>query len=73
MLLAAHHVRGRSAESVRLRAEIAKHVRKITLTPEGTTYVAEGIWNLLGLGSMDGAGGQNRTAYAGLFRAALYR
>jgi site-specific DNA recombinase len=31
-----------------VRAEIAKYVEKITLTPEGRTYVASGSWNLLG-------------------------
>jgi hypothetical protein len=31
-----------------VRAEIAKHVRKITLTPEGRTYVASGTWDLFG-------------------------
>ena len=31
-----------------VRAEIAKHVERITLTPEGRTYVASGTWNLLG-------------------------
>ena len=30
------------------RAEIAKHVRRIILTPEGRTYVASGTWDLLG-------------------------
>ncbi len=30
------------------RAEIAKHVEKITLTGEGKTYVASGTWDLLG-------------------------
>jgi len=30
------------------RAEIAKHVRKITLTPEGRIYIASGTWDLLG-------------------------
>ena len=30
------------------RAEIAKHVQKITLTPEGRTYIASGTWNVLG-------------------------
>jgi hypothetical protein len=30
------------------RAEIAKHVEKITLTPEGRTYIASGTWNVLG-------------------------
>jgi hypothetical protein len=33
-----------------------------------------GKWDLFGDGgNMDGAEGQNRTGYAGLFRAALYR
>ena len=31
-----------------VRAEIAKHVEKIILTPEGRTYVASGTWDLLG-------------------------
>ncbi len=30
------------------RAEIAKHVEKIILTPQGKTYVASGTWDLLG-------------------------
>jgi hypothetical protein len=30
------------------RAEIAKHCRKITLSPEGRTYIASGTWDLLG-------------------------
>ena len=30
------------------RAEIAKHVQKIMLTPEGRTYIASGTWNVLG-------------------------
>jgi hypothetical protein len=54
------------------RAAIAKHVEKIKLTPDGRTYMASGTWDLLGLGCYDGAGGQNRTGYARLFRAALY-
>jgi site-specific DNA recombinase len=62
-----------SSDPVTIRTEIAKHVQKITLTPEGKSYVAVGTWNVLGLGSMDGAGGQNRTGYARLFRAALYQ
>ena len=36
------------AEAVTIRAEIAKHVREITLTPEGRTYIASGTWDLLG-------------------------
>jgi site-specific DNA recombinase len=55
-----------------VRAELSKHVEKIILIPNGRTYVAAGNWNLLGLGCYDGAGGQNRTGYARLFRAALY-
>jgi hypothetical protein len=42
------------------------------MTPEGDHYVASGSWDLVGRGSFDGAGGQNRTGYARLFRAALY-
>jgi site-specific DNA recombinase len=37
-----------AAEPVTIRAEIAKHVQKITLTPQGRTYVAAGTWDLLG-------------------------
>ena len=29
------------------RAEIAKHVEKITMHPDGRTYVASGTWDLL--------------------------
>jgi site-specific DNA recombinase len=46
-------------DPVTIRAEIAKHVRHIVLTPEGRTYRATGTWDLLGCGSMDGAGGQS--------------
>ena len=31
-----------------VRAEIAKYVEKITLTPEGRTYIASGTWDLFG-------------------------
>jgi hypothetical protein len=37
-----------TAEPRIARAEIAKHVRKITLTPEGRIYIASGTWDLLG-------------------------
>ena len=30
------------------RAEIGKHVQKITLTPEGSSYIASGTWDVLG-------------------------
>jgi Recombinase zinc beta ribbon domain len=56
-----------------VRAELAKHIDQITLTPTGDAYVASGTWNFVGRGSIDGAGGQNRTGYARLFRAALYQ
>jgi len=36
-------------------------MQKIALTPEGKSYIAAGTWSVLGLGSMDGAGGQNST------------
>jgi hypothetical protein len=63
-----------NAEPRMARAELAKHIQKrIVLKPEGKTYVAVGDWNLLGVVSYDGAGGQNRTGYARLFRAALYQ
>ncbi len=62
-----------NADPLRVRAEISKHVSRITLTPQGHTYIASGTWDLLGSGCMDGAGGQNRTGYARLFRAALYQ
>jgi site-specific DNA recombinase len=50
-----------NAEPVTVRAELAKHVEKITLTPEGRIYVASGTWKLLGVGSMDGARGTDNT------------
>jgi len=37
-----------TGEARLVRAELAKHVQKITLTPEGRTYVASGSWDLLG-------------------------
>ena len=37
-----------SAEAVTIRAEVAKHVREITLTPKGRAYIASGTWDLLG-------------------------
>jgi hypothetical protein len=37
------------AEAVTIRAELSKHVQKITLTPEGRSYVASGTWNVLGV------------------------
>lgn len=40
-----------------VRAELAKHIEKITMTPDGEHFVASGKWNLLDRGSIDGAGG----------------
>jgi site-specific DNA recombinase len=62
-----------NSDTARTRAVFAKHIDRITLTPTGEHYVASGTWNLLERGSIDGAGGQNRTGYARLFRAALYQ
>ncbi|HEY2461394.1 MAG TPA: recombinase family protein [Candidatus Acidoferrum sp.] len=58
------------ADVPRAKSELAKHCTAITLTPESETFRISGNWNLLG-GRSDGAGGQNRTGYARLFRAAL--
>lgn len=48
-----------NSEPARVRAEFAKHIEKITMTPSGEHYVASGTWHLVGRGSIDGAGGQN--------------
>jgi hypothetical protein len=61
-----------NGDAPRARAEVAKHITAITMTPEEEHYIASGSWDLLGRGRIDGAGGQNRTGYARLFRAALY-
>jgi site-specific DNA recombinase len=60
------------ADVPRAKAELSKHCTAITLTPTESGYRVAGEWNLLG-GRSDGAGGQNRTGYARLFRAALYQ
>ena len=62
-----------NSDPAQTRAIFAKHIEKITLTPTGEHYVASGTWNFVGRGSIGGAGGQNRTGYARLFRAALYQ
>lgn len=62
-----------NSDPAKTRAIFAKHIERITLTPGGEHYVASGTWNFVGRGSIDGAGGQNRTGYARLFRAALYQ
>jgi hypothetical protein len=67
-------IQGRLAgEVARAKAELAKHCMEITLNPEGNSYKLSGEWDLLGDVRSDGAGGQNRTGYARLFRAALYQ
>ncbi len=62
------------------RALLGEHIGKISLAPVSDngqhTYVARGAVDFFGeqaLMRVGCAGGQNRTAYAGLFRAALYR
>jgi site-specific DNA recombinase len=60
------------ADVPRAKAELSKHCTAITLTPTDSGYQVSGNWDLLG-GRLDGAGGQNRTGYARLFRAALYQ
>ena len=59
------------ADVPRAKAELAKYCTAIVLIPEGSGYRVSGEWDLLG-GRSGGAGGRNRTADAGLFRAALY-
>ena len=72
-----HHMRDIRAivdsDAAQTRAIFARHIEKITLTPTGEHYVASGTWDFVGRGSIGGAGGQNRTGYARLFRAALYQ
>jgi hypothetical protein len=46
-----------NGEARTVRAELAKNVQKIILTPQGRTYTAAGTWSFLGLGCYDGAGG----------------
>ena len=43
------------------RAELAKHIPRIVLTPEDGVYLGVGDWHLLGVVSYGGAGGQNWT------------
>ena len=68
-LIAAKH-----ANPAIVRQELARHIDAITLLPNGKKAVSyRGNWRVLGAGYRECAEGQNRTAYAGLFRAALYR
>jgi hypothetical protein len=59
-----------------MRMQLAKHVKEIVMLPgqEAGEIKYKGKWDLLGDGGRrESAEGQNRTGYAGLFRAALYR
>jgi hypothetical protein len=68
------NIQGRLSGGIpRAKAELAKHGSGIMLTPKSDTYRLSGDWDLLGDVRSDGAGGQNRTGYARLFRAALYQ
>jgi hypothetical protein len=62
---------------VQARAMLAEQFGKITLAPTNyngcLTYAAKGKVDLFAGSRVECAEGQNRTAYAGLFRAALYR
>jgi hypothetical protein len=64
---------GKHANPAAIRQELACHIDSITLVPEGkgNSIRYKGNWKLLG--DRECAEGQNRTAYAGLFRAALYQ
>jgi site-specific DNA recombinase len=66
-------ISGKHGKPAAVRHEFARHIEAITLYPEGKGRAIryKGAWKLLG--DTDGAEGQNRTGYAGLFRAALYR
>ena len=46
------------------RAELAKHIPKIVLTPQNGIYLGVGDWHLLGVVSYGGAGGPDRTRSA---------
>jgi site-specific DNA recombinase len=48
-----------NSDVAHVRAELAKHIERITLTPTGEAYIASGTWNFVGRGSIGGAGGQN--------------
>jgi hypothetical protein len=48
-----------NSDIAHVRAELAKHIEKITVTPSGECYIASGTWNFVGRGSIDGAGARN--------------
>jgi hypothetical protein len=51
-----------NSDASRVRAGFAKHIKKITMTQSGEHPVASGTWHLVARGSIDGAGGPDRTA-----------
>ena len=55
------------------RTALLNHVDGIHMQSDGKVYTANGSWSFLRQRPTDGAGGQNRTGYARLFRAALYQ
>jgi hypothetical protein len=63
--------------TIQARAMLAEQFGKITLAPVNDngrlTYTAKGKVDFFSGSRVECAEGQNRTAYAGLFRAALYR
>lgn len=63
-----HHMRDireiANSDTAQTRAIFAKHIEKITLTPSGEHYLASGTWDFVGRGSIDGAGGPDRTRRA---------
>ncbi len=61
------------ADAEKAKAVLSASIRDgIRIVPEALGYRITVAWELFGA-TLSGAGGQNRTAYAGLFRAALYR
>jgi hypothetical protein len=46
-----------NSDTTQTRAIFAKHIEKITLTPNGEHYLASGTWDFVGRGSIGGAGG----------------
>ena len=66
-------IAGKYCNPAAVRAKLARHIVAITLLPEGDGGQIRYKWSWKLLGDTDGAEGQKRTGYAGLFRAALYR